>query len=120
MKVFVLLISSLILIKSFAQTSDLTIYKTVLQYSKQKHENVFALQDSTESNDLITIEWSISNGKLNVGGFIKDIEDTSWKQLLVEANKTNHEEKKIDSISKLKIVYLSKDILLDTYKKNGS
>lgn len=110
----------MIILTSFGQSNDLVIYKTVLQYAKQKHENIFVVQDSTDSKELITLKWEINNGQLNVGGSLKNIDDTSWKELLVQANNISKEEIKIGQIQKLNIEYLSNDVLHENYKdRNG-
>lgn len=120
MKVFVFLFFALISLKSFSQSNDVVIYKTVMQYAKQKHENSFILQDSTDSKELTTLEWQINNGKLDLGDSRQNIDDTTWKELLVKVKNINNEEIQLGSIPKLNIEYLSKEVLHNNYKdKDG-
>ncbi len=116
---FILLFSFFLVNPLFSQTNnDKLIYRAIIDYTKEKNEKSIVLQDETETNELRKIEWDVVGGKLYVGGAIGYFQDTTWKDILIIANRFNSPEIMLSNLNGYNFIHLTKDSISRFNERN--
>ena len=119
MRSFIILFSFFLVNPLFSQTdNDKLIYRAIIDYTKEKNEKSIVLQDETETNELRKIEWYVVGGKIYVGGSLGYFQDTTWKDILIIANRFNSPEIMLNNLNGYNFIYLTKDSISRFNERN--
>ncbi len=119
MRSFIILFSFFLVNPLFSQTdNDKLIYSAIIDYTKEKNEKSIVLQDETETNELRKIEWDVVGGKIYVGGSIRYFQDTTWKEILIIANRFYSPEIMLSNLNGYNFIHLTKDSISKFNEKN--